>query len=310
MQVERVSPCAGPGAVWTLTPRDPLWPEPWRTIDTPPVRVRGAGDPAVLSTPAIAVVGTRRPSPRGRAVAHRLARDLAAAGWTVVSGMALGIDAAAHEGALAGGGPTVAVMATGVDRTYPSRHVDLRRRIEAGGCTVTEAEDGVAPLPFVFPRRNRLISGLARGVVVVEAPLRSGALQTAFLGLNQGREVFAVPGPVDDDGCRGCHHLLRQGAHLAEGARDVFDVLGRPRPASGEAGSGAGPENGAPLPLAGSAARWIWDRLDLTGLRLSELRRSWAGSEVVWLEGLLALEMAGLIVRLPAGRVARRIWIP
>ncbi len=310
MRVERAPSCAESDAVWTLTPHDPRWPELWRNIDVPPVRVRGTGDPSVLATPAIAVVGTRRPSPRGRAVAQRLARDLAAAGWTIVSGMALGIDAAAHEGALAGGGRTVAVMATGADRTYPARHVDLRRRIEADGCAVTEAEDGVAPLPFVFPRRNRLISGLALGVVVVEAPLRSGALQTAFHGLNQGREVFAVPGPVDDDGCRGCHHLLRQGAHLAEGARDVFDVLGRPRPLELGAQDPAGCGNGTPLPLAGSSARWIWDRLDLTGLRLSELRRSWAGKEVVWLEGLLALEMAGLIVRLPGGRVARRIWIP
>lgn len=304
MCVERAPSRAEPGAVWTLTPSDPLWPELWRAIDAPPLGVRGAGDPAALSAPAIAVVGTRRPSARGRAVAHRLARDLAAAGWTVVSGMALGIDAAAHEGALAGGGRTVAVMATGVDRTYPARHADLRRRIEARGCVVTEAEDGVAPLPFVFPRRNRLISGLARGVVVVEAPLRSGALQTAYHGLNQGREVFAVPGPVDDDACRGCHHLLRQGAALVESARDVFAALGRQRDAD------AGPADPSPLPLAGSSARWIWDRLDLTGLRLSELRRSWAGSEAVWLEGLLALEMAGLIVRLPAGRVARRIWVP
>mgnify|MGYP003374150655 CR=1 FL=1 len=304
MRVERAPSRAEPDSVWTLTPDDPRWPELWRNIDVPPALVRGTGDPAALATPAVAVVGTRRPSQRGRAVAHRLASDLAAAGWTVVSGMALGIDAAAHEGALAGGGLTIAVMATGVDRTYPTRHVDLRRRIEASGCAVTEAEDGVAPLPFVFPRRNRLISGLALGVVVVEAPLRSGALQTAFHGLNQGREVFAVPGPVDDDGCRGCHHLLRQGAHLAEGARDVIDVLGRQRPA------GADLAEVSRLPLAGSPARWIWDRLDLTGLRLSELRRSWAGSELVWLEGLLALEMAGLIVRLPGGRVARRIWIP
>ncbi|MBU0742570.1 DNA-processing protein DprA, partial [bacterium] len=203
-------------------------------------------------------------------------------------------------------GVTVAVMATGVDRTYPAGHVELRRRIERRGCVVTEAADGGAPLPFLFPRRNRLVSGLALGVIVVEAPLRSGAMSTAIHGLDQGREIFAVPGPVDVDGCRGCHHLLKQGAHLVERAGDVIDVLGRP--------SGAAPEPGEPpaemLPVAGSTARWIWDRLDLTGLRLSELRKRWAGTEDIWHEGLLALEMAGLIVRLPGGGIARKIWIP
>ena len=210
----------------------------------------------------------------------------------------------AHKGALDAGGVTVGVMATGIDRTYPERHRALRRRIEDAGCVVTEAEDGAAPLPYAFPRRNRLISGLARGVIVVEAPLRSGALQTALHGLDQGREIFAVPGPVDDDGCRGCHHLLRQGAHLVESARDVLDVLGIP------AGLPQTEDGATGLPLAGSAARWIWDRLDLTGLRLSELHRSWRGEEALWHEGLLALEMAELIERLPGGKVARKIWIP
>lgn len=304
--MEGKRPRTSPSAVWTLEPGDPFWPAGWREVDPAPPRVRGTGDPSALAAPAIAVVGTRRASNRGLAVARRLAGDLARAGWTVASGLAIGIDAAAHAGALAAGGRTVAVMATGVDRTYPARHAALRGRIEAAGCAVTEADDGAEPLPFCFPRRNRLISGLARGVVVVEAPLRSGALHTAHQALDQGREVFAVPGPVDDPVCRGCHHLLRQGAHLVEALRDVLDVLGLPGPDPDPAA--ATPLDAAPV--AGSSARWIWDRLDLTGLRLDELRRRWTGDESLWREGLLALEMTGRIVRLPGGKVARKIWVP
>jgi len=294
------------GAPWTLRRGDVDWPELWRDVEDPPDTVRGSGSSGVLGRSAVAIVGTRRASARGLAVARRLSADLARTGWVVVSGLARGVDAAAHEGALAAGGVTVAVMATGVDRTYPAGHADLRRRIERVGCVVTEAPDGTAPLPFLFPRRNRLVSGLARGVIVVEAPLRSGAMSTAHHGLDQGREVFAVPGPVDVDGCRGCHHLLRQGAHLVERARDVLEVLGRPP------GGTSSPDEppATALPVAGSAARWIWDRLDLTGLRLSELRRRWAGTEAMWHEGLLALEMAGLIARLPGGGIARKIWVP
>ena len=292
--------------VWTLRPGDPDWPAAWNDLDEIPEQVRGSGRIEALRRPAVAVVGTRGASPRGLAVARRLSHDLARAGWAVVSGLALGVDAAAHAGALEADGVSVGVMATGVDRTYPARHAALRRRLEQRGCVVTEAPDGTAPLPFLFPRRNRLVSGLARGVIVVEAPMRSGALSTALHGLDQGRDVFAVPGPVDDDRCRGVHHLLRQGAHLVETVADVVALLGRAdgRPA-------ADPEPPAErLPLAGSAARWIWDRLDLTGLRLSELRRRWAGTEAVWHEGLLALEIAGLIVRLPGGGIARKIWVP
>lgn len=301
---QRTNSSAGP--VWTLRRGAEQWPTLWHDVEEPPDIVRGSGDCNVLQRPAMAIVGTRRPSARGVAVARRLAADLSRAGWVIVSGLALGIDAAAHAGALEVDGITVAVMATGVDRTYPAAHVELRRRIERRGCVVTEAVDGTAPLPFLFPRRNRLVSGLAQGVIVVEAPMRSGAMSTAYHGVDQGREIFTVPGPVDVDGCRGCHHLLKQGAHLVERAGDVIDVLGRP--------SGAGPGPGEPpqelLPVAGSASRWIWDRLDLTGMRLSEMRKRWAGTEAVWHEGLLALEMAGLIARLPGGGIARKIWIP
>lgn len=241
-------------------------------------------------------------------MAQRLAAELGRLGWTIVSGMAAGIDGAAHRGALEAGSPTVAVMGTGIDLTFPSRHAVLRRDIERTACVVTEEEPGTPPLPYNFPRRNRLIAGLARAVIVVEAPIRSGAMHTAHQAVDLGREVFAVPGPVDAPEVRGCHKLLREGAHLMESVRDLTAVIGLPAGADPTAIESAAA--GATLPRPGSPARWIWERLDLTGLRLSELRGRWRGTEPVWLEALTVLELAGLIQRLPGGMVARRIWIP
>jgi DNA processing protein len=198
-------------------------------------------------------------------------------------------------------------MATGIDITYPARHRRLRRRMERSGCVVTEMAAGVGPRRFTFPRRNRLIAALAAGVVVVEAPRRSGAMLTAYLALDLGREVFAVPGPVDRDRSRGCHHLLRMGATLVEELADITRELGAPED---EGALGASGRELPPRPAPGSAARWIWDRLDLDGVSRDELRRRWNGTAAAWSEGLLALELAGLIRRLPGGRLARTIWDP
>ena len=293
------------GAVWRLVPGHQPWPEGWLSAGPEPKEMWGTGNPGVLHRMSIAIVGTRRPSPRGEAVAKRLAHGLARAGWAIISGMARGIDAAAHQGALDADGVTVAVMGTGIDRTYPAAHMGLRRSIEAKGCVVTELEAGSPPLPFHFPRRNRLVSSLARAVIVVEAPIKSGAMLTAYQALDQGREVFAVPGPVDCAQTRGCHKLLREGAHLCEGLDDLHQVLAKP-----PNGEDSGSPQGIPLPVPGSPARWIWDRLDLTGLRLSELRHRWNGTDAIWREGLLALEMSGLIQRLPGEKVIRKVWIP
>jgi len=272
-----------------------------------PASVLVTGEPAVLARPCVAVVGTRRATPRGLAVARGLARDLAERGWVVASGLALGIDGEAHRGALAAGAPTVAVMATGPERTYPVEHGDLRRRIETGGgCAVTEGEPDAAVGRWLFPRRNRLIAALARAVVVVEAPVHSGALTTAQLALDLGREVMAVPGPVDRPESRGCHELIRAGATLVWHADQVEEILGPADPAQARAGANGGP----PLPAAGSAARWIYDRLDLEGTDHGTLASAWPGTRDIWVEGLLALEMTGLIRRLPGGRLARTIWRP
>jgi len=249
------------------------------------------------------MVGTRRASVRGLALAHHLAGQLVARGWTVVSGLALGIDAACHRGAVEAGGRSVAVMATGVDRTYPWQNRGLRQEIDRLGCCLSEFPAGTGPRKFHFPRRNRLIAGLSTAVIVVEAPRRSGALLTAEFALDYNREVFAVPGPVDLDASRGCHHLLREGAHLLETVADVDQVLGCP---------GSGPDGSAdrsgPRPAPGSPARWIFDRLDLEGTRRDALRVRWPGTDQAWAQGLLALELAGLIIRLPGGRLARKVW--
>ena len=276
----------------------------------PPAAVTVMGQPQHLAASCLAIVGTRQATARGLAVAEGLARALVGAGWVIVSGMARGIDAAAHRGALRGNGATVAIMGTGSDLTYPAGHRRLRTQIEARGCTVTEYPRGTPPRRYNFPQRNRLIAGMVEGVIVVEAPVRSGALLTAYLALDLCREVFAVPGPVDSLNSRGCHRLLREGATLVESPEDVHQVLAPPRSVKC---AGQSPGSLAHLPLVpttGSAARWIWDRLDLEGLPLDKLRGRWAGDEASWAEGLVALEMAGLTLRLPGGRLARRIWRP
>ncbi len=285
-----------------MTPAHDCWPAGWREMNDPPEQVYVAGDASVLTAPAVGIVGTRRATPRGLAVAHGLGAALAALGWTVVSGLARGIDGAAHRGALEVGGRSVGVMATGIDLTYPAAHRKLRAGLQNRGCVVTECELGTGPRRFQFPRRNRLIAGIVRGLIVVEAPIKSGALLTAYLALDYNREVFAVPGPVDLDTSRGCHRLLREGAHLLEGPQDLSRVLGEVGPRL--------PVTERAEPDPGSAAAWIHDRIDLEGVGRDVLRERWPGNEEGWQRGLLDLELAGLIRRLPGGRLARTIWRP
>ena len=292
-----------------IHPGHPHWPRLWEQINDPPDEVRVRGSLAILNEPAIAIVGTRRASARGLAVARALAAELAAHGWTIVSGLALGIDGEAHRGALSVQGRSIGVMATGSDRVYPSAHRVLKSKLEIDGCTLTEFPPGTPPLKYHFPQRNRLIAGLALGIIVVEAPRKSGAMLTANLAADYNREVFAVPGPVDLDTSRGCHHLLREGAHLVEGANDITRVLGLPATKQDRDPRQDVPRNDIlPEPQSGSAARWIMDRIDLEGVSRDGLRERWPGNENEWMEGLLALELAGLIRRLPGGRLARRIW--
>jgi DNA processing protein len=205
---------------------DPRYPEALLHTADPPLLLYLQGDAALLRhDKLLAIVGSRNPTPQGQANAHQLAQALGQAGVCVVSGLALGVDGAAHEGALAAGAPTIAVVGTGLDRVYPSRHKDLARRIADHGVLVSEYPLGTPPLAPNFPQRNRIISGLAQGTLVVEAALQSGSLITARMAAEQGREVFAIPGSIHSPQARGCHLLIRQGAKLVESAQDILEDL-------------------------------------------------------------------------------------
>jgi DNA processing protein len=184
------------------------------------------GDAAALATPQLAMVGSRSPTASGRRTAQAFAAYLAQAGLTITSGLALGIDAASHEGALRGGGHTVAVLGSGLAHIYPPEHLALAERISARGALLSEFPPDTPPLRENFPRRNRLISGLALGTLVVEATRRSGSLITARLALDQGREVFAIPGSIHNPLAAGCHELIKSGAKLVERGQDVLDEIG------------------------------------------------------------------------------------
>ncbi|MYE84227.1 MAG: DNA-protecting protein DprA [Gammaproteobacteria bacterium] len=202
-------------------------PECLRVIPDPPRRLYVRGATEALAAPSVAIVGSRRASRAGRQFAETLAGDLAAAGLVVVSGLAYGIDAAAHRGALAGGGRTVAVLGSGLDRVYPRQHTVLAAEItDGGGAVVSEYAADRSPRKHQFPERNRLISGLSLGVVIVEATTKSGSLITARMAAEQGREVMAVPGPVASPLSGGCHRLLKSGAALIETADDVLYAVG------------------------------------------------------------------------------------
>jgi DNA processing protein len=231
LEASRLAPCDADLArlrrvgVCLLPVTAPAYPARLRAIPDPPPVLFVKGDPAALAQPAVAIVGARQASPYGRQVAGELARELAARGLVVVSGMALGTDAAAHDGCLRAGGQTVAVLGSGIDVVYPLAHAPLYERIAAAGAVVSEFPPGTPPAKHTFPIRNRIVSGLSLGVVVVEASAASGALITAAHALEQGREVFAVPGSINSTQSRGTHQLLREGAKLVETVEDILEEL-------------------------------------------------------------------------------------
>lgn len=266
---------------------DAVFPPLLAALADPPVALFIKGEVAVL--PAAAVVGARRASPYGREVAEHLGRELAAGGACVVSGMARGVDAAAHRGALAAGGPTVAVWGAGCDRVYPGEHAALADEIAGHGAIVTEYPPGSPPFAHHFPERNRIIAGLARVTVVVEADERSGALVTARLALDEGREVMAVPGSIFSRLSVGPNGLLRAGAAPVLAAADVLAVLGLDAP---PVTGGGEPPILACLP-AGEAASA--DHVSaVAGQPISRV-----------LEELLTLELSGWVAREPDGRYRR-----
>lgn len=285
---------------------DDRYPALLRQIPDPPVHLFVYGKAALLQAPSVAIVGSRRCSPYGKHVARRFGCDLAARGITVISGLALGIDAAAHVGALEAGA-TVAVLGCGVDVVYPAAHGALYKRILAEGAILSELPLGTRPEAGSFPRRNRIISGLSLGVVIAEAPQRSGALITARCAMEQNREVFAIPGEVTNRRCEGCLALLRDGACLARDAQDVIDELWSRLPRHVQMTGGEQPV--APTSSAAVVEDEAGQLLALleTGTRHVDVltRESGMASSVV-LQQLLQLELAGWVEALPGGSYGRR----
>ncbi len=201
------------------------YPQLLKQISNPPPLLYVHGHYSLLHDPQLAIVGSRNPTQGGKTSAYDFAKYLAQSGLCINSGLALGIDGVAHQGALDAGAPTIAVIATGIDRVYPARHRDLAHKIVDQGAIVSEFPIGTQPRAENFPRRNRIISGLSHGTLVIEAALQSGSLITARLASEQGREVFAIPGSIHNPLARGCHQLIRQGAKLVETAQDIFDEM-------------------------------------------------------------------------------------
>jgi DNA processing protein len=276
-----------------ITFLDPAYPPLLADIPDPPLVLYIRGRRALLHGAAVAIVGSRNASLQGQANARAFAQALSDAGITVVSGLALGIDAAAHDGALHGSGSTVAVIGTGADRIYPARNAALARRIAEEGCMVSEYPLGTPPRPEHFPQRNRIISGLAAGVLVIEAAIGSGSLITARLANEQGRDVFALPGSIHASLSKGCHQLIRDGALLVDSVDDILQALAMAplvlaaRPATPAVTSPV-------LAILGAEAMHIDAILAQGGMTASALSAE-----------LLALEMAGVIARLPGGMLQR-----
>lgn len=284
---------------------DSRYPARLNMIADPPPLLYITGTLTEQDELAVAIVGARRATAAGRAVTEELSHDLADAGMTVVSGLARGIDAAAHRGALAAGGRTIAVLGCGIDRTYPPEHERLRRQIEERGAIVSEVAMGVAPHSHHFPRRNRIISGLSLGVIVTEAAVGSGSLITARLAAEQGREVFAVPGFVKQDTSRGTNALLKEGAALIERAQDVIDVLlpqlepalrVRVQPSCEKKVSGD--------PL-GQEEQLVYDALSYDPSTVDDVVASTRLSVSIVMGSLLSLELRQQVTQLPGQRYLR-----
>lgn len=290
-----------------ITLQDPRYPPLLAELSDPPPLLFVLGDTELLSQPQIAIVGSRNPTPSGLHNAQAFARELSSCGLIITSGLAIGIDAAAHEGGLAGG-HTLAVLGTGPDRVYPASQRDLAHRIATQGALVSELPPGLGARAEHFPRRNRLISGLSLGTLVVEATPQSGSLITARLAVEQGREVFAIPGSIHNPLARGCHALIRQGAKLVESAQDILEELApllgaslsHPERSSGPHSPDT--QGGEPLDEAYRALLGCIGQDPITPDEL--IARSGLSPQQV-AAMLLILELQGKILACPGGRYCR-----
>jgi DNA processing protein len=282
---------------------DSGYPAALLEIEDPPLMLYMLGSLATQSIASntsrhLAIVGSRNPTAQGELNARQFARTFGASGLCVVSGMALGIDGAAHDGALLGGGTTIAVVGTGLDRVYPKKHLDLAHRIAKSGMIISEFPLGTPPLNSNFPRRNRIISGLSQGVLVVEAALKSGSLITARLAVEQGRDVFAIPGSIHSPQSRGCHALIKQGAKLVETAQDVLDELKIPfSTATSDSSDTADSETDSAIEPVADKAFMAALGFDVVSLDALQARTGMATPELQ--ARLLELELDGHVTRLP-----------
>ncbi|MFO1226280.1 DNA-processing protein DprA [Roseateles sp.] len=287
-----------------LTPADPDYPPRLLESPDPPLLLYLWGDRAALREPALAIVGSRNPTAQGKDNAHAFAASLARGGYCIVSGLALGIDGAAHEGALQVAGRTIAVVGTGMDQVYPKRHTALAARVAQHGLVISEYALGTPVLGPNFPRRNRIIAGLSQGCLVVEAAVQSGSLVTARQALEAGREVFAIPGSIHSPQARGCHALIRQGAKLVESAQDILEEL---LPLPRAPASDAPPSDEALLPDEDeeAPAPTVLEALGHDPVSFDALlaRGRWTAAELN--AQLLELELDGLVARL-AGQLFQR----
>ncbi|HEY7943602.1 MAG TPA: DNA-processing protein DprA [Casimicrobiaceae bacterium] len=277
---------------------DPAYPRALLTIGDPPPTLHYVGNVDLLNRPALAIVGSRNATAQGRENAEAFASTLAAAGLVIISGLAQGIDAAAHRGGLAGAGSSVAVVGTGIDRIYPAANKDLAHRLAERGGLLSQFPLGTPPLPGNFPRRNRVISGLVRGVLVVEATPNSGSLITARFAAEQGREVFAIPGSIHSPFSKGSHRLIKDGAKLVETAQDVLEELGL-----GSAGTTARPAAAKSAPVGDAARVLAALGHDPVGVDALVERTGLAAHAVT--AALVELELDGQVAPLPGGAFQR-----
>ena len=291
--LERVAEWLSDRANLVVTLGDKRYPQALLQIPDPPPLLYVKGNADLLNVSALAVVGSRNATPQGVALAESFARTLSDAGLTIVSGLALGIDAAAHRGGLAGSARSAAIVGTGLDVVYPARNRALAHELAASGVLISEFPLGTGPLAGNFPRRNRLISGVARGCLVIEAALESGSLITARLANEQGREVFAVPGSIHSPLSKGCHLLIKQGAKLVESAQDVLEELNMP--------VAAPPSIASEDPHANALLRHLgFDPCDVDTLTARSGLTSDAVSAL-----LTQLEIEGRVAAVPGGRYQR-----
>lgn len=285
-----------------VTLGDPLYPPALLQIADPPLLLYAQGRCELLRAQGIAIVGSRNPTPQGVDTARSFASALSTGGLTVVSGLALGIDGAAHEGALKGPGSTIAVVGTGLDRVYPKRHHELAHRIAREGLMMSEYSLGTMPMNHNFPLRNRIIAGLTQGTLVVEAAMQSGSLITARLASEAGRDVFAIPSSIHSPQARGCHWLIKQGAKLVDSAQDILDEL---QPGFPSSFSNLEEEAGESLP---AGADPLLDALGYEPVTLDALVARTGSSATDLNTRLLELEFDGQVARL-AGQLFQRIGL-